>query len=249
MNTKTVIIIDDEPAARSNLRAVIDTFEELSVIAEVGDGKSAIDQISKLQPDIVFLDIEMPEVDGFDVARATSDLNYQLVFVTAYDQYALDAFNTNAIDYLVKPVRPQLIEKCIKKMLYQQEMVLEGLEKQKTQSDSLVLSDGNAVRILNLSHICFIEGIGRYRRIHLTQSGEAAHRVETIISDTTLDDFESQLPQQKFIRMHRSYLVNISQITSLLNESRRHFVSLKDNPPKIPVSRQKVKNMKALFQD
>ena len=106
MIVKRVIIVDDEPAARANLRAVIDKFKQLKVIAEVGDGKTAIKEIQTLQPDIVFLDIEMPEVNGFDVAKATEHLNYQLIFATAYDQYALDAFDTKAIDYLLKPVRP-----------------------------------------------------------------------------------------------------------------------------------------------
>ncbi|MEE4296155.1 MAG: response regulator, partial [Wenzhouxiangella sp.] len=116
-NHRRVIIVDDEPAAISNLREVIDAFDALEVIAEIGDGSTAIMEIRRHAPDVVFLDIEMPEVGGFDVARATADMDYQLVFVTAYDHYALDAFGTNAIDYLVKPVRPALLEKCIRKIL------------------------------------------------------------------------------------------------------------------------------------
>ncbi len=244
---KRVIIVDDEPAAVDNLRTVLDSFDELEIIAEVGDGKAAIEEIIQRQPDIVFLDIEMPELNGFEVAASTSHLSYQLVFVTAYDQYALDAFGTNAIDYLLKPVRPSLLEKCIRKMLYQEGLVLEALEKQKSPDDSLVLSDGSATRMLKPSHICYIEGIGRYRRIHLNAAGAELHRMPTIVSDTTLDDFELKLSGEKFPRLHRSYIVNLAHIVELSTESRRHFVQLADPTIKVPVSRSNVAKLKALL--
>lgn len=243
--TKRVIIVDDEPAAIKHLRSVVDTFAELDVVAEVGDGRTAISTIIKLKPDIVFIDIEMPEVNGFEVAKATEQENYQLVFVTAYDQYALDAFNTKAIDYLLKPARPSLIEKCINKILYQEGRVLEALQKRKPLTDTLVLSDGHSVRVLAHQHICFIEGIGRYRRIHLTPSGAKQHKTETIISDTTLDDFENQLPVHFFIRLHRSYIVQVQSILSFYTEARRHYVRLADADVSVPVSRAKVAQIKA----
>ncbi len=244
MSIKQVMIIDDEPTARRHLRSVIDGFDQLEIIGEVGDGKTAIAEIKKYRPDIVFLDVEMPEVNGFDVASATADVNYQLVFVTAYDQYALDAFDTNAIDYLLKPVRPSLLEKCVNKILRHEERVLEGLKKQKTQSDSIALSDGNRLRIVKQSHITYIEGIGRYRRIHLAENGRALHEIETILSDTTLDEFESQMSSDEFVRLHRSYLVNLHHILNILVESRRHFVTLRESGMKIPVSRANVSSLK-----
>lgn len=245
MQTKRVIIVDDEPAAIKHLRSVVDTFAELAVVAVVGDGETAISTIIKLKPDIVFLDIEMPEINGFEVAKATEQENYQLVFVTAYDHYALDAFGTNAIDYLLKPARPSLIEKCINKILYQEGRALEALQKRKSQSDTLVLSDGHSARVLAHQHICLIEGIGRYRRIHLTCSGANLHKTKTIISDTTLDDFESQLPAHAFVRLHRSYIVNVQSISSVYTVARRHFARLADVDVRVPVSRGKVAQVKA----
>ena len=153
-DTKRVILVDDEAAAITNLRAVLDGFDALEVVAEVRDGETAIQEIIRLRPDIVFLDIEMPGVNGFEVARETAHLNYQLVFVTAYSQYALDAFGTNAIDYLLKPVRPSLLEKCVRKMLFQEGLVLEALEKKSNAGENLVLSDGKATRVLNREQIC-----------------------------------------------------------------------------------------------
>lgn len=248
MRVKRVIIVDDEPAARANLRAVIDKFKQLKVIAEVGDGKTAIKEIQALQPDIVFLDIEMPEVNGFDVVKATEHLNYQLVFATAYDQYALDAFDTKAIDYLLKPVRPSLVEKCINKMLQQEKRVIEGLTIQPSPSDHFVLSGTSTSRILKVEHISYIEGIGRYRRIHLSTEGKATHNVETIISDTTLDEFIKQLPSKCFLRVHRSYIVNAQHIVNISVKSRRHFVSLKEVELPIPVSRSQYSALKSWLQ-
>ncbi len=246
-NKKRVIIVDDEPAARDNLRSVLEGFEELEIVGEVGDGKKAIEVIATHQPDLVFLDIEMPELDGFDVAKATAHLSYQLVFVTAYDQYALDAFDTNAIDYLLKPVRPSLLEKCIRKILYQEGLVLEALEKKESRDHRLVLSDGSASRLLEPSHISFIEGIGRYRRIHLNAAGVKDHRMPTIVSDTTLDEFENRLPSPSFIRLHRSYIVNRESIVELASESRRHYVRIAELNVKVPVSRAKVAQLKAML--
>jgi DNA-binding LytR/AlgR family response regulator len=101
--------------------------------------------------------------------------------------------------------------------------------------------------MLKQAHICFIEGIGRYRSIHLTLEGSEVHQMSTIISDTTLDDFESQLSNDVFLRLHRSYIANLNQIMGLVMESRKHLVSLRDIAIKIPVSRSKVNNLKMML--
>ena len=243
---KRVVIIDDEPSAVRHLRSVLGGFDELDIVGEAGDGHSAIALITAQRPDIVFLDIEMPEVNGFEVARETQHLNYQLVFVTAFDGYALDAFDTNAIDYLMKPVRPSVLQKCIRKMLFQEGLALEAIEKASTTS-SLTLSDGTSTRVLAHEHVCYIEGIGRYRRIHLSTGGAAVHRTETVVSDTTLDDFEQQLPPRGFIRLHRSYIVNTAKIVRIFAQERRHYVRLLDMTPAIPVSRNKVNELKSIL--
>ncbi|WP_444941986.1 LytR/AlgR family response regulator transcription factor [Microbulbifer sp. ZKSA004] len=236
MNTKKVIIVDDEPAARSNLIEVINTFDELKVVAQVTDGKSAIKQIITKSPDIVFLDIEMPEVNGFDVANATQHINYQLVFLTAYQHYALRAFDTNAIDYLTKPAHPELIKKSIRKIL-RQEMYALGQQTSSTSGNRLVLSDYNQMKIFEYDQINYIDSIGRYRRIHLTETGVKSHNTNTIISDMTLDSFNEQLPKETFYRLHRSYIINSHRILELKLQSRRHFVRLSGTDTLIPVSR------------
>ncbi|MCW8877250.1 MAG: LytTR family DNA-binding domain-containing protein [Kangiellaceae bacterium] len=233
---KTVIIVDDEPASRQSLKEVIDTFDELRIIAQIADGKSAIEQIKTKCPDIVFLDIEMPEVSGFEIAKATREVNYQLVFLTAYEQYALQAFETNAIDYLVKPARPELISRSIHKML-RQEIYALGQKEQTTATNRLVLSDYSQQKLIDYDHINYIESIGRYRRIHLTEDGIKIHNLETLISDTTLDEFCGKLPEDIFYRLHRSYIINSNRMIELKPQSRRHFVRLIGTNTLIPVSR------------
>jgi DNA-binding LytR/AlgR family response regulator len=241
---KRVLIVDDEPAARAQLRDVVDSIPDLVFIEEVSDGKAAIEAITELAPDIVFLDIDMPEVDGFSVAKATEHLSYQLVFVTAHHQYALQAFETQAIDYLLKPVRPSLIEKCLAKILRQEVLTL---HKQPVESapSSLVLTDINDTRVININHVLYIEGLGRYRRIHLSAEGTNIHKLETVLSDTTLDEFTDQLGEKGFMRVHRSYLVNLSLVTSLKSSERQYNVFLKGVSEAIPVARSRVKILKA----
>ena len=248
-NIKKVVIVDDEPAARMGLRTVINQFEELSIVAEIGNGQTAIEQIPILKPDLVFLDIEMPEIDGFEVARATENLGYQLVFVTAYEQYALEAFDTHAIDYLLKPVRPQLLKKCIQKILRQENLVKNTPDNDKRneldKQETIALSDGHSLRMVKHAHIDFIEAIGRYRQIHLSEAGKAIHHTTNIISDTTLEEFEKQLCSASFLRVHRSYIINLSVIVSFYAESRRHWLRLRETAKPIPVSRNKVGLLKA----
>jgi DNA-binding LytR/AlgR family response regulator len=242
---KRVVIVDDEPASIAGLRSVLDEFDELEVVAEVRDGLGAIEAISHHRPDLVFLDIEMPGVSGFEVASQTNQFLHQLVFVTAYDQYALDAFRTHAIDYLLKPVRPSVLRRCIEKILRQEDVVAEVLQKQEPTREELVLSDGSDVRVLNQEHICLVEGLGRYRRIHLTPSGFDVHETQTIVTDTTLDELESQLAGPQFLRLHRSYIVHLGCILELYLESRRYFVKLADLGLKVPVSRSKISELKS----
>lgn len=245
IDRKRVVIVDDEPAAIANLCAVLDEFDEVEVVAEARDGSSAIEAIRRHRPDIVFLDIEMPSVSGFEVASKTSDLHYQLVFVTAYDRYALDAFGTHAIDYLLKPVRPSLLRGCIEKILRQEEVAARVLWKREVRSEALLLAEGSDVRALSHEHVCLVEGLGRYRRIHLTRVGQELHGSDTVVSDTTLDELETQLPSPDFMRVHRSYIVALRQIVELCLESRRYFVKVANLDLKVPVSRTKVADLRA----
>lgn len=244
MIVKNVMLIDDEPAARVNMRQVINQFDSLKLVAEIGDGLSAIDAIISEQPDIVFLDIEMPGTDGFEVAKATAHVAYQLVFVTAYDHYALQAFDTRAIDYLLKPVRPSLLTKCIEKMLYQANLAGEAKTSATQMDGSLTVHDGQALRVVQHAHISFVEGIGRYRQIHLNLAGRQVHKMQSVITDMTLDSLVQQLPPNMFMRLHRSFIVNLTFVVSMSSKARRYSVSLQEQDKLIPVARSQVAEIK-----
>ena len=243
-DVKRVLIVDDEPAARAQLRDVIEALPELVIVKELKDGNSAIDAIIEDSPDIVFLDIDMPELDGFAVARATEHIPYQLVFVTAHHQYALEAFDTHAMDYLLKPARPSLIEKCLAKILRQEVLTLQK-QPDALAPTSLLLSDTSENRVIDMDHVLYIEGLGRYRRIHLSAEGAKVHTLETVLSDTTLDEFTAQLDGGNFMRVHRSYIVNLSHVTSLKSRGRQYAVFVDGTKEEIPIARTRVKTLKA----
>jgi DNA-binding LytR/AlgR family response regulator len=242
--SQSVLIVDDEPASRAQLRDIIDTLPDLSITDEVSNGQAAICAIREHHPDIVFLDIDMPTVDGFGVAQATEDLNYQLIFVTAHHKYALEAFNTNAIDFLLKPVRPSSLKKCLAKIERQKELTLERLSPQKTDSQCVVLTDGGVSRVISYDHILYIEGLGRYRRVHLSSPGRDKHNLATVLSDTTLDEFIDQLQSGPFMRIHRSFIVNVKKIVALRSKDRRYHLCIDEIPEEIPVARTQVKRLK-----
>lgn len=236
-----VIIVDDELAARKSLLNVIKEFPELRVLAEISDGKAAIDEIREQKPDLVFLDIDMPEIGGFKVAEETKDINYQLIFLTAHPEYALQAFNTHAIDYLVKPIRPELIIKSIDKILRQEDFATTHTQ----DNTRLVLSEGGQQKVIELEHINCIESVARYRRIHLSREGAGVHGYDSIISSLSLDEFNAQLESDGFFRLHRSYIVNLKRVTEIKIKARRHFVAFSNSNTVVPISRSLVHKTKS----
>jgi len=243
MKSTRVLIVDDEPAARATLNDMVLALPGFDVVAHAADGRAAIDTIRREKPDLVFLDIDMPAVDGLAVARATEDVIYQLVFVTAHHQHALAAFDTHAIDYLLKPVRPSAMEKCLGKILRQRELHLEQRPIH-TQEKSLLLNESGTSRVIACHHILYIEGLGRYRRVHLSQEGAAVHTIATVISDVKLDEFTQQLDTARFLRVHRSYLVNMDRVVSVHSRHRRHALVVEEVDESIPVARARVKDVK-----
>jgi DNA-binding LytR/AlgR family response regulator len=246
-STWRVIIVDDEPAARFALRSVLSSFTELELVAEVEEGQRAVAAIRKHRPDIVFLDIDMPGMNGFEVVDATKDLRYRLVFVTAHHGFALDAFDTHAADFLLKPVRPSLIDKCIKKIVRQEQLAIERRPPQPEEAKHLVLTESGLSRVVAHQHIVCVGPIGRYRKVVLTKAGEAVHGQGMLISDTTLDDFMVELNASGFLRVHKSYIVNARSIVALRIQNRRHFLEIQGYDEPVPVGRSHLKSVKAVF--
>lgn len=240
-----VIIVDDEPAARSVLRSVIGDFPSLEIVTEIQDGEAAIRAIEELSPDIVFLDIDMPAIDGLEVAKRTQHIGYHLVFVTAHHKYALEAFSTNVTDFLLKPVRPSLINKCIEKILRQEALALQTLTQEESGRDRLILEESGISRVVDTKHILLIDTIDRYRRIILSYPGRAAHTQATLITNTSLEELSERLDESYFLRIHRSCIVDVTRVTAVKLRNRRHFAEVDGFDGELPVARSQVKQLKA----
>jgi two-component system, LytTR family, response regulator len=214
------LIVDDEPLAREGIRLHLNEHPDIEVIGECGDGASAVLAIRDLQPELVFLDIQMSGLDGFGVLRAiATDRMPIIVFVTAYDQFALQAFDAHAIDYVLKPLDPDRLDTALERVRNQ----LHG--RSRRERDDRVLSllsqvSGNAryierlvtrtdgkIRIIRVEDIDYIEAAGNYAKIHV---GGKMHLVRE-----GMNSLESKLDNARFLRIHRSVIVRIDRIKEL----------------------------------
>lgn len=229
-----VLLIDDEPAATQALKRSLASFSEIEVIGSYNNPQQGIEAICQQTPDIVFMDIEMPGLDGFMVAKATEHVPYHLVYVTAYSEHALNAFETKVVDYLLKPVRQTRLERCFEKIKSLPPLVSPAVEPE------ILVNDGKTTYRLTESDISYIESIGRYQQVNLTSSGQRKFQLQTIVTEETMTNFETELGPEHFLRVHRSFIVNVSLITQIQREARNTLISLSGVGQSIPVARAKV---------
>lgn len=214
------LIVDDEPLGRERIRSLLDSDPEIDVIEECPDGRRAIAAIERSRPDLVFLDVQMPEVDGFAVLDAIAgDRMPMIIFVTAYDRYAVQAFEVHALDYLLKSFDRERFQAALQRAKAEIRRFKEGFlserlaglledlqAKQKCLTRLVVRSAGRIV-FLRVEEIDWVEAADNYVRIH---AGRESH----LIRDT-LQSLESRLDPEKFLRIHRSTLVNFDRIREL----------------------------------
>src|SRR5262245_36771487 len=213
------LIVDDEPLARERISDLLQADEELEVVGECGDGQAAVAAIQHLKPDLLFLDVQMPKLDGFDVLEAVGpDAMPVAIFVTAYDRYALRAFEVHALDYLLKPFDRERFQHALQRAKQQLERQKSGelnqrlvalLEdvKQQKPLDRLVIKSAGKVYFLRVEEIDWIEAAGNYLKLHV---GDDTHLLREKM--TTL---ESRLNAEQFLRIHRSTIVNVERIQEL----------------------------------
>ena len=214
MKIFTTIIIDDEPLARQRLKRLIEPYKLFNVIAEAANGKEGLDLINQLLPDLIFLDIEMPILNGFEML---SKLTHQpvVVFTTAYDQYAIKAFEENSIDYLLKPIEKERLEKTVRKLETSQNLStdLKPLQqlidqlKPKKELKTLTVKIGDKILLIKLDEICHIEAEEKY--VFLRTADGTSH-----LTDFTLASLEDKLPDN-FVRVHRSSIINSNRIKEI----------------------------------
>jgi two-component system, LytTR family, response regulator len=212
------IIVDDEPLGRTVIREMLRGDADIEIIGECGNGHEAVERISRTRPELLFLDVQMPEVDGFEVLSALDELPL-VIFVTAYDQYAVRAFDVHAVDYLLKPFDRDRFGKAVQRAKAQlkqahndaiNERILALLEEQKAKTrylERLVVKANGRVFFLKTSEVDWIEAEGNYVCLHV--------RKDSYLLRETLSSLEAQLDPQKFPRIHRSQIVNVECIREL----------------------------------
>ena len=198
-----VLIIDDERLARKDLISLLRVHDNITVVGEADDVPSAVKAIEKLNPDVIFLDIQMPGDSGFDLLEKT-DVEAHIIFVTAYDEYAIRAFEVNALDYLLKPVNPDRLAKALEKLeLHEQETPAKI--RRLNYNDRLFLMLGKHFKFLTVKTILTISAAGDYSEVLMSDG----HKGLTLKS---MKEWETRLPAQHFIRIHRSTIINMEYI-------------------------------------
>ncbi|HTL54888.1 MAG TPA: LytTR family DNA-binding domain-containing protein [Candidatus Limnocylindrales bacterium] len=214
------LIVDDETLARDRLRQLLQTEPEIQIVGECGDGRQAVEAIRRESPDLVFLDIQMPELDGFEVLEAIENETMPvIVFVTAYDQFALKAFDFHAVDYLLKPfdrerfqaalehALTQVKQRADKSLPQRQAAALAELKPPSKPAERLPIKSGGRVIFVRVEDIDWVEAAHNYIVLHVNK--------DTHLLRETMNAFEARVSPEKFVRISRSTIVNIDRIKEL----------------------------------
>lgn len=251
------LIIDDEPLARRNLRLLLEQDPQIEILDECRNGREAVKAINTMSPDLIFLDIQMPEMDGFDVLERVGPKKVQaIIFVTAFDQYALKAFDVHALDYLLKPFDDERFAHALERAKRQIEAreidrlsqrllaLLEGRESERKGSKQqpdyltrLMIKVAGRVTLLKVEEIDFIEADGNYAKLHV---GRKSHLLRE-----KMHDLEGRLDPAKFVRIHRSVIVNLDRIKEMHPHFNGDYIVVLEDGRKLRLSRTRRENLEA----
>ena len=241
------IIIDDEPLARELIKAYLKNSSTVEIIAECGDGFEGLKSVRDLKPDLVFLDVQMPKLTGFEFLEVLDDpLN--IIFTTAYDEYAIKAFENNAVDYLLKPFSKERLEEAVAKAAKRMEtgdkdeLLVKKLAGEKTSDESLqriIVKTGTKVKVISANEVLYLEAQDDFVAIH-TKEGK-------FLKQHTMKYFEEHLEQEKFLRIHRSFIVNLDEVEHLEPYEKESYRVVLKNKMSIPVSRSGYARLREKF--
>jgi len=223
-----VLIVDDEPPARRNIAMLLEDDADVEIVGECGSGQDAIAATRKLRPDLLFLDVQMPESDGFDVLEMLGrELPPAIVFVTAYDQYALRAFEAGALDYLLKPFENSRFYRALARAKEKIELARRNVA---AKIDHLVIKSVGQVSFVRISDIDWIEAADYYAGVHV---GARTHLLRR-----SLADLEQELESSMFCRVHRSAIVNVDRVRTLQLNSNGEYNVVLENGSELRLSRR-----------
>ena len=240
-----VIIIEDEPLARKVVRDYLSGFNDMEIVAECANGFEGLKSITQFTPDLVFLDIQMPKITGFEMLELIDDPP-SIIFTTAYDEFAIRAFEANAIDYLLKPFTKERFEKAVMKW---KELKTSGVSSVKSDLHSLkeplseqpfknriVVKSGQNIKIIPVDEVHYIQAYDDYIKIHITG--------DCFLKKQTMQQTEQQFDGKKFIRVHRSYIVNVNEISRIEPLNKETQVAVLRDQTRIPLSKSGYQTLK-----
>lgn len=241
-----VLIIDDEPLACDLVDEYLEEFEQIEVVGRCHDGFEGMKAIAEKRPDLIFLDVQMPKITGFEMLELLEDPP-AIIFTTAFDEYAIKAFEKNAVDYLLKPYSEDRFKQAVQKFLDRPEerktaarSAAEDSRSSAQPRDRVVIKDGAKIRIIPVDEVVRLEADDDYVKVYSHQGN--------FMKKQTLKNFEDGLSADRFVRVHRSHLVNIMHIERIDPYEKNAHIALLKNGERIPVSRSGYQRVKELLQ-
>jgi len=243
------LIVDDEPLARQRLRNLLNADPEIDMVGECGNGQEALTALQHYHPDLMFLDVQMPVLDGFGVLEALGKTSLPvIIFVTAHDRYALKAFEVHALDYLLKPFDKSRFADALKRAKDQvkkdrngaaDQRLLDLLKERSRGSERLMVKSAGRVTFVRTEDIDWIEAAGNYVRLH---TGKEDHLLRESMSG-----LEAKLDQKHFVRIHRSTIVNVERIRELQPAFHGDYIIILQNGTELALSRNYRDNLKSVL--
>jgi len=239
------IIIEDEAPARDIVKIYLKKHSEIELLGEFSDGFSGVKAINELKPDLLFLDIQLPKLNGFEILELIEHFPV-IIFTTAYDQFALKAFEMNATDYLLKPFSAERFDAALQKALdkikskkdevQEVQKLVESVSEKTDSLDRVVVKSGTKIKVIPADKIIYIEAQDDYVMIYTEESKH--------LKEKTMKYFESHLDDSQFVRIHRSYIVNVNYIAQLEHFTKDSYLVILKNGAKLKVSDSGYKNLK-----
>jgi two-component system LytT family response regulator len=240
------VIVDDESLARSVLREFLGAHDDIEIVAECGNGFEAVKVVAELKPDLVLLDIQMPKLDGFEVLELIGN-DVAVVFVTAYDQYAIRAFEVHAVDYLLKPFSPERLSEALDRArtrVAAKEKVPEGLaaaaRARQTPLERILIRDRADVHVIPVRSIDYVESQDDY--VSVKSGGKG------FLKEQTLAELETLLDNDVFVRIHRRYILNIARLSKIELAAKDTRIAILGDGSKLPISRSGYARLKELLK-
>jgi two-component system, LytTR family, response regulator len=241
---KKIVIIDDEPLARSIVKEYLGGYGDLEVVAECNNGYEGVKAIMQHKPDLVFLDIQMPKINGFEMLELLDTIP-PVIFATAFDEYAIKAFEANAVDYLLKPFSKERLGSALEKwrsktnipaQIKKVQELLESSEKQPEEKNRIVVKTNSEITIVPVNEVVYMEAYDDYVKIFTKDT--------YYLKKKTMNYYEQMLDPELFFRTHRSFIINLQQLTRIEPMEKNSYVALLKTGKKIPLSRQAYSKLK-----